>query len=232
MDVRRALLRGLVRELAHHHVDVGFGLALVLGEDAADLDGFQRAGFHLVRGHEGLVVGQRVDVDRLAVDVDERDIRRRRRIGHRLRRRCVDRIHDDRVDTARDEVVDLVELLGDIVLRILDLYAGAVLVGVFLDAVAQNGQKVVVELGHRHADILGQGGRAHERGKTGRQCDSLHSLPPERDVRRIPAPCCECRMPLSGHFSSTVPPQASTSASAAAICSKDRARSAFGVREA
>jgi hypothetical protein len=35
--------------------------------------GLERAGLDLVGGDEGLVVGQRVDVDRLAVDVDQRD---------------------------------------------------------------------------------------------------------------------------------------------------------------
>ena len=75
----------------------------------------------LVRGDEGLVVGQRVDVDRLAVDVDQRDAGRRGRVRHRLGGRGVDRVDDDRVDARGDEVVDLVELLGDVVLRVLDL---------------------------------------------------------------------------------------------------------------
>ena len=177
MDVLGPLHGGLVRQFALHDIDVD--LSLPFGRPVvAELDGFQRAGFHFVRGDEGLVVGQGVDVDRLAVHIDQRDVRGSGGIRHRLRRRGIDRVHDDRVNARGDEVVDLVQLLGDVVLRILDLHLQAGRIGLRLDAVAQHGQEVVVEQRHRHADAVRHGGRAHQRGQARSKKRLFHvSLP-------------------------------------------------------
>ena len=130
----------------------------------------------LVRGDEGLVVGERVDVDRLAVDVDEGHAAAGGGVRHRLGRRGVDGVDDDRVDARGDEVVDLVELLRDVVLGVLDLYLDAVERARVLDeAVAEHGQEVVVEARHRHPDGLGHGGRRQERQETGSGKGSFHS---------------------------------------------------------
>ena len=109
--------------------------------------------FALVRGDEGLVVGQRVDVDRLAVDVDQRHARGCGRIRHGLGGRGVDRVDDDRVHVGGDEIVDLVKLLGDVVLRVLDLHLDPVQgTGILDQSVPEHGQEVVVEPRHRHGD--------------------------------------------------------------------------------
>ena len=91
----------------------------------------------------------------------------------------VDRVDDDRVDPGGDEVLDLAELLGDVVLGVLDLqrHAGQGL-GVVDHAVAQHGQEVVVELGHRHADLGGEGGAGQHGGGGERKSKRFMSIPP------------------------------------------------------
>ena len=133
-----------------------------------------RARIDFVRRDEGLVVGQRVDVDRLAVHIDQRHAGGGGGIRHRLRGRGVDRVHDDRIDARGDEVVDLVQLLGHVVLRVLDLHRQARRIGLRLDAVAQHGQEVVVEQRHRHADVRGNCGGGHQRCHGGGDNKFLH----------------------------------------------------------
>src|SRR5271166_1873878 len=67
MDVLGALHRGLVRQ--HAFDDENIALA---AEELADLLGLEGARLGLVRGDEGGLRTELVDVDRLAVDVDER----------------------------------------------------------------------------------------------------------------------------------------------------------------
>jgi hypothetical protein len=103
-----------------------------------------------------------VEVDRLAVDVDQRDLGVLGELAHRSRGVGVDGIDDDRLHAGCDEILDLVELAADIVLRIFDLQLDALLgLGVVLHGVAQDGQEIVVEQGHRYADILRMCGGAH-----------------------------------------------------------------------
>ena len=180
VHVLGALDRGLVRELAHDDVGAGAGAALAhRAEHLAHLEGFKRAGLDLVRRHDRLVVGQRVEVDRLAVHVDQRHAGRRRGIGHRLGGGGVDRVHDDRVHAGGHEVVDLVELAGHVVLRIFDLHVDSVhTVGVFLEPVAQDGEEVVVEERHGDADRLGHCDRGEQGGQAKGQGGFLHWVSP------------------------------------------------------
>ena len=112
----------------------GTGAALAhRAEHLAHLEGFERPGLDFARRHDGPVVGQGVEVDRLAVHVDERHAGRLRGVGHRLGGRGVDRVHDDRVHAGGDEVVDLVELPGHVVLCVLypvKIEGGRVLIAV------------------------------------------------------------------------------------------------------
>ena len=158
VDVLGPHHRSLVRQLAHQDVDPR-RIAAHIGQDVADLDGFQSAGFRLVRSHEGLAVGQGVDVDRLAVDIDQRRAGGLGGLGHRLGGRSVDRVDDDRVHAGGYEVVDLVELARHVVLGVFDLDIDAFhSVGLFLNAVAQHGQEIVIKERHRHANVFGHCG--------------------------------------------------------------------------
>ena len=129
----------------------------------------------LVGGDESLVVRQRVDVDRLAIHIDQRNLGGGGSVRHRLGCRRVNRVHDDRIDARGDEVLDLVELLGHVVLRILNLQIDAVHAFRLLDhAVPQNGQEVVVEQGHGYADVCSKCGAGHERCHGGCENKFLH----------------------------------------------------------
>ena len=129
----------------------------------------------LVGGHEGLVVRQRVDVDRLAVDVDQRDIGGGGGIRHGLGGRGVDGVDDDRVHARRDEILDLVKLLCNVVLRVLHLDLDAVhALGLLDHAVTKDGQEIVIEQRHRHADLFGEGRRRHEHRDCGAQQILFH----------------------------------------------------------
>ena len=112
--------------------------------------------FALVRGDEGLVVGQRVDVDRLAVDVDQRDAGRPRRRPTSPGWR--------EVSTGLTMIASTPEATKFLIWSSclatsfcasstcrFDAVQG---LGVLDHAVAQHGQEVVVEQRHRHADLL------------------------------------------------------------------------------
>jgi hypothetical protein len=118
------------------------------------------------------------------VHIDQRHPGRGGGIGHRLGGRSIDRVDDDRIDARGDEVVDLVKLLGHIILRVFDLHRQAGRIGLGLDAVAQHGQKVVVELCHRHTDALCQRGGAHQAGKSKGDKRLFHFLSSTVGVRR------------------------------------------------
>ncbi len=84
---------------------------------------------------------ERIDVDRLAVDIDDRDAGIVGELGHRRGGRGVDRVDDDRIDLGGDEVLDLRQLLLHVVIGDFDLDR---LVGVrrrLLDALAQHRQE-------------------------------------------------------------------------------------------
>ena len=69
----------------------------------------------------------------------------------------VHRVHDDGVDARGDEVLDLVQLLADVVLRILDLQLDPVEgLGILVHSVPEDRQEVVVEERHADADLLGE----------------------------------------------------------------------------
>ena len=140
-----------------------------------------------VRGDESGLRAQSVDVGRLAVDVDERNASVGGELGHGRGRGSVDGVDNDCVDMVRDEVLDLAELLGDVVLGVLDVqshpWQGF---GIVYHAVAQNGEEVVVELVHRYADIGGEG-RIRERrcgGEPNQNAFHFRFLPRRRRRRR------------------------------------------------
>ena len=144
MDVLGALHRRLVRQHALHDEDVALA-----AEELADLLGLEGARLGLVRGHEGGLRTEFVDVDRLAVDVDERHAGVGGGLGDGGGRRGVDGVDDDRVDAVGDEVLDLVHLLRDVVLGVLDLQLHTrKRLRIIGHTVAEHGQKIVVELAH------------------------------------------------------------------------------------
>src|SRR5271166_2505373 len=115
MDVLGALHRRLVRQHTLHDEDIALA-----AEELADLLGLEGARLGLVRGDEGGLRTELVDVDRLAVDVDERHAGVGGGLGDGCGRRGVDWVDDDRVDAVGDEVLNLAQLLGDVVLGVLD----------------------------------------------------------------------------------------------------------------
>ena len=153
MDVLGSLHRRLVRQHALYDEDIALA-----AEKLADLLGLEGARLGLVRGDEGGFGAELVDVDRLAVDIDERHAGVGGGLGDRRGGRRVDRIDDDGVDAVGDEVLNLAQLFGDVVLGVLDLKRDArKRLGVVRHAVAKNGQEVVVKLVHRHANFGGGG---------------------------------------------------------------------------
>ena len=171
MDVLGALHRSLIGELSLDDQDIALA-----AEKLADLLGLERTGLDFVRGDEGCLGAELVDVARLAVDVDERHIGVGGGLGDRRGGGRVDRIDDDRGDAVGDEVLNLAQLLGDIVLGVLDLKRHArKRLGVIGHSVAQNGEEVVVEFVHRHPDLGGgEGGARQHRGGGERQEYAFH----------------------------------------------------------
>jgi len=169
----------LVGQFTHH--DDGLALA---AEQTADFLGFQRAGDDFLRSDEGLLVRQFVDVDRLAVDIDQRNAGIGGDLRHGDGRVGVDRVDDDRIDAGGDEVLNLALLLGDVVLRVFDLQRHPVQrLGIILHAVAKHGQEVVVEQCHRHADGFRMGGRAQQNGHGGAQNELSHDFSSSNGAR-------------------------------------------------
>ena len=170
MDVLGALHRRLIRQLALDDEDIALA-----AEKLADFLGLEGARLGLVRGDEGGLGAELVDVGRLAVDVDERHPGVGGGLGDGAGGRGVDRIDDDRVDAVGDEVLNLAQLFGDVVLGVLDLKRDArKRLGVVRHSVAQNGQEVVVELVHRHADLGGEGGARQHAGGGKRKKYAFH----------------------------------------------------------
>jgi hypothetical protein len=180
--------RRLVGQLAHQHQDVALA-----AEQLAHLARLQRARLLLVGRDHRDAGRQLVEVDRLAVHVDERDLRGRHHLGDLRRRVGVDRVHDDRVDLLRDHVLHLTQLLADVVAAVLDLHRRAVLLRRVADTVAQDRQERVVERCHRHADLLGMRERhRQDRGGRGGHQLGLHdhsvSSSPGRKTARCAPP--------------------------------------------
>jgi choline dehydrogenase-like flavoprotein len=150
-----------IREVGRHLLDaLGAHLRRFLAQVAVEDDDIalaaQRLGdpFHLedagvdgVGTHKGHAFRQ---VGRLAVDIDQRDARIDRRLGHRIGGVGVGRDQHDGVHALGDEVLDLAQLHGHIFLGIYKGHFHAILGGaVGLHRLAHGGQPAVVE---QHAD--------------------------------------------------------------------------------
>ncbi|ENN84208.1 hypothetical protein RHSP_77195 [Rhizobium freirei PRF 81] len=190
MNVLRTHAGCLVGQFAHH--DDGLALA---AEDSANFLGFQRAGFLLVGCDEGLLVRKAVDVGRLAVDVDERDLGVGSQLGDGSRCVGIDRVDDDGIDLTGDEVLDLALLLGNVVLSVFDLQRHAAhALCIVLHAVAQNGQEVVVEQRHGYADRLSMSSGRQQKRHCRAKNEFLHIFLPDAVPGHTPP---ECRSPRS-----------------------------------
>ncbi|MNC56017.1 hypothetical protein D3C75_1055870 [compost metagenome] len=77
-----------------------------------------------------------------------------RQLDHWLNALGIHRVKDDGVDPLTDEVLYLLDLLCDIAFGIFKLAADVTfLLHFVLHGLTQDGQEVVIKIGHRHADL-------------------------------------------------------------------------------
>src|SRR6218665_1597752 len=173
LDILRALDGRLVRQVADHHRH-----AALAAEQPADLAGLQGARVGLV-GADEHHLGWQLALGRRMGHIHQRDGGGAGPLGHPRGRLGVYGDDDDGVDLLGNEVLDLVELARDVVLRVVQFQVQPFLAGRIGGHAATDQRQPGAGVGNGHGNALGLCRRREHRqaqtGTDGRHGEQAHS---------------------------------------------------------